>query len=147
MLETTEGQDVKQCDRDAASAYLGGPVDEAQPEEAELVQAFARHRLNADTALRPLAALSAEIAADPEHAWGWHCNIAVPIMDATGVSHELANEAAAHLMQHLFGYDITTDERYVYDKSDAQSYAEFRIAADEAEDAEIAALNESQSHV
>jgi hypothetical protein len=87
----------------------------------------------------PIEALSAEIAANPDHAWGWHCNIAMPIMDATGVSHELANQAAAHLMQHLFGYDITTDERYQYQKSNAQSYAEIRIAADIAEDAEIAA--------
>jgi hypothetical protein len=77
-----------------------------------------------------LAILAAEIAADPDHAWGWHCNLAMPIADATGVSHELANKAAAHLMQHLFDYDITTDERYQYDKSSAQAYAEMRIEAD-----------------
>lgn len=89
----------------------------------------------------PMTALSAEMAADPEIAWAWHCNIAMPIMDVTGVSHKLANEAAAHLMQHLFDYDITTHPHYVYEKSSAQEYAEMRIAADLAEDAEIAAAS------
>jgi hypothetical protein len=85
--------------------------------------------------------LKAAMAADPDYAWGWHCNIAVPIMDAAGVSHKRANEAAAHLMQHLFDYDITGHPHYEFGgfgKSGAQQYAEMRIAADRAEDAEIA---------
>lgn len=85
-----------------------------------------------------MATLKSAMASDPGYAWGWHCNIAMPIVDATGVSHKLANEAAAHLMQHLFDYDVTTHPHYDYDKSGAQSYAEMRIAMDEAEDAEIA---------
>lgn len=89
----------------------------------------------------PVTALSAEIASDPEIAWAWHCNIAVPIMDVASVSHEKANQAAAHLMQHLFGYDITTHPRFEYEKSGAQAYAEMRIAADREEDAEIAAAS------
>ncbi len=72
--------------------------------------------------------------ADPEYAWGWHCNLAVPIMDATGTTHQLANEAAAHLMQHLFDYDITAHPHYEYGKSGAQEYAELRIAAEREED-------------
>jgi hypothetical protein len=56
--------------------------------------------------------LQAAIKADPEYAWGWHCNLAMPIMDASGISHEKANKAAAHLMQHLFDYDITTHPYY-----------------------------------
>lgn len=88
--------------------------------------------------MSPLEMLSAEIASDPEIAWAWHCNLAMPIMDAADTSHKLANEAAAHLMQHLFGYDVTTDTRYEYGKSGAQGYAEMRIAADLKEDAEIA---------
>ncbi len=91
------------------------------------------------TQVTGLKTLSAEVAADPEMAWALFCNIAVPIMDAAAVSHQIANEAAAHLMQHLFSCDITKDERYQYGKSGAQSYAEFRIAMDEAEDADIAA--------
>jgi hypothetical protein len=86
----------------------------------------------------PLEALKADIASDPEIAWGWHCNLAMPIMDVVGCNHEQANQAAAHLMQHLFDYDITADERFEYEKSGAQSYAEMRIAADREEDAEIA---------
>jgi hypothetical protein len=84
------------------------------------------------TELSGLSKLSAEIAADPEMAWGVHCNIAMPIKDATGVSHRKANEAAAHLMQHLFAYDITADERYKYEKSGAQHYAEIAAQGIEA---------------
>jgi hypothetical protein len=74
---------------------------------------------------------------DPEYAWAWHCNIAVPIMDAIGVSHEQANVAAAHLMSCLFEYDITTHPNYTYEKGGAQSYHEARIAADKDEDAAL----------
>lgn len=35
---------------------------------------------------------------DPGYAWSWHCNLAMPIMDAIGVSHADANKAAALLM-------------------------------------------------
>lgn len=99
-----------------------------------------------------LKTLSAEIAADPEMAWAVFCNIAMPIKDAyapvfgaatvmgwvpDAKQHQLANEAGAHLMQHLFGYDITTHEHYQYGKSGAQDYAEMRIAMDEMEDVEI----------
>lgn len=77
-----------------------------------------------------LQTLSSEIYGDPEHAWGVFCNIAMPIKDSVGCSHKAANEAAAHLMQHLFSYDITTHPHYEYGKSSAQQYAEFRIAAD-----------------
>lgn len=87
--------------------------------------------------------LKAAMQADPEYAWGWHCNFAMPIMDASGISHEKANKAAAHLMQHLFDYDITTHPHYQYDKSGAQQYAEFRIAAEREEDA-IRALGEAK---
>jgi len=87
----------------------------------------------------PYAALTDVINNDPEYAWALFCNMAVPVMDATGCSHQVANEAGAHLMQHLFGCDITTHPHYKYGKSGAQSYAEMRIAMDKAEDAEIAA--------
>lgn len=85
------------------------------------------------------ANLQALIKSDPDCAWGWHCNIAIPIMDSIRCTHKQANEAAAHLMQHLWDCDITKDERYEYGKSGAQQYAEMRIAMDAQEDAEIAA--------
>ena len=87
--------------------------------------------------------LKAAMNADSEYAWGWHCNLAVPIMDAAGVGHERANRAAAHLMQHLFDYDITTHPHYQYGKSGAQQYAELRAAAEHEEDA-IRAPGESK---
>lgn len=50
-------------------------------------------------------ALTGALSADPDYAWAWHCNLAMPIMDCLKVSHE-ANEAGAALMQHLFRIDI-----------------------------------------
>jgi hypothetical protein len=77
-----------------------------------------------------MATLKAEMGADPAYAWSWYCNLAVPIMDATGVSDRKASEAAAHLMQHFFDCDITQHPHYEYGKSGAQQYAELRLAAD-----------------
>lgn len=78
-------------------------------------------------------ALKLAIHNDPEYAWGWHCNLAMPICDALGVRHEQGNIAAAHLMSYLFDYDVTKDERYQYIKSDAQLDHEFRVSIDEEE--------------
>ncbi|MEN2749317.1 hypothetical protein [Sphingomonas sp. T9W2] len=86
----------------------------------------------------PIVLLSDVIMADEEYAWAFFCNVAVPIMDAAGVDHKTANQTAAHLMQHLFEYDVTGHPLYEYGKSDAQQYAEFRVAMDRAEDAAIA---------
>jgi hypothetical protein len=103
---------------------------------APLVQLFARFErdiLATHTDATPVAEAWAGMEAamqDPDYAWGWHCNLAVPIMDATGITHEQANMAAAHLMQHLWKCDITTHPHYQYEKSGAQAYAEFRIDAD-----------------
>ena len=84
--------------------------------------------------------LSKAMRDDPEYAWAWHCNLAMPILDATGVPHELANQAGAHLMQHLWGCDITTHPRYEHGKSGAQAYVECRIAAERDEDRLLAQL-------
>lgn len=55
---------------------------------------------------------------DPDYAWGWHCNLAVPIMDSIGVSHATANRAGAALMMHLWGVDITKHPDYAYPNHD-----------------------------
>jgi hypothetical protein len=52
-------------------------------------------------------ALEAALKADPDYAWAWHCNLAMPIMDDLKVSREHANWAAARLMRHCFDIDIT----------------------------------------
>lgn len=44
---------------------------------------------------------------DDAYAWSWHCNLAMPIMDAIHCTHRQANDAAARLMGHLFGIDVT----------------------------------------
>jgi hypothetical protein len=85
-----------------------------------------------------------EAMRDPDYAWSWHCNLAVPIMDAIGVTHEQANVAAAYLMQHIWGCDITAHPNYQYEKSAAQAYAEIRIAADREEDARASRTESSQ---
>jgi hypothetical protein len=56
--------------------------------------------------------LTAALQADPDYAWSWHCNLAMPVMDATGVTHRTANEAGARLMRHLFDIDITKHPHY-----------------------------------
>lgn len=77
-----------------------------------------------------MQALHAAIHADPEYAWSWHCNLAVPIMDAAGTSHKDANRAAALIMAQVFGYDITTHPHFVWGKSTQQEYFEARCEAD-----------------
>ncbi len=44
---------------------------------------------------------------DPDYAHSWHCNIAMPLMDASKgmISHSDANRYAAVLMKHLFGVE------------------------------------------
>jgi len=67
---------------------------------------------------------------DPEYAWALHCNLAVPIMDATSANHEESNQAGAYLMRHLFDCDITAHPNFGYQKSSAQTYHEARCEAD-----------------
>ena len=82
-----------------------------------------------------MALLTKHMHDDPEYAWGWLCNLAMPIMDATGVSPQIANQAGAHLIHHLFGVDITNHPHWSGEhKSGAQQYAELRIAAEAEED-------------
>lgn len=75
--------------------------------------------------LHAFTALKSLMQSDPEYAWGWHCNLAMPIMDAIGCTHEEANEAGAHLMSFLWEVDVTKDERYSGGKSAAQSTHEW----------------------
>lgn len=51
---------------------------------------------------------------DHDYAWSWHCNIAMPMLDALpdAITHKQANRAAARVMQHLFGIDVTTFNEY-----------------------------------
>lgn len=50
---------------------------------------------------------------DPDYAWSWHCNLAMPFVDEGG-SHETANKAAARIMSILFEHDITKHPHYQY---------------------------------
>lgn len=83
--------------------------------------------VHAFTALKDL------IKTDPEYAWAWHCNLAVPIVDALGVSHTKANEAAALIMAQMFDHDITQHPHFHGEKSGAQMYFEARVEADRAD--------------
>ena len=59
-----------------------------------------------------LDALKFAMKDDPDYAWAWHCNVAMPIKDSIGCSHKDANVAAARVMQHLFEVDITKMKEY-----------------------------------
>lgn len=56
--------------------------------------------------------LLAAIEEDPEFAWAWHCNLAMPIMDTLKVSSGEANAAAAALMNHLFNVNTAEHEHF-----------------------------------
>lgn len=61
-----------------------------------------------------LSAVKHFMAADPELAWSWQCNIAMPLFDAFhNISHWQANVGAARLMRHLFGVDIEKNEHFI----------------------------------
>lgn len=105
----------------------------------------------ADAASIPCAGEAAEAWAtfrrlmcnDPEYAWTWHYNLAVPIMDAAGVSHRVANQTAAYLMSALFECDVTTHPHFQYSKGAAQRYHEMRLQADRDEDALLTSVDRS----
>lgn len=50
--------------------------------------------------------LRAAIEADPEYAWAWHCNIAMPMIDS-GCPDKIANEGAARVMRNIFQVDTS----------------------------------------
>lgn len=54
----------------------------------------------------PFQDLAKAINQDPEYAWGWHCNIAMPIQDEMNCSHYSANVAAARIMRSIFSVDM-----------------------------------------
>lgn len=54
------------------------------------------------------------VQTDQGYAWGWQCNLAMPILDGSKgmLSHRGANVLAARLMAHLFSYDVTVLPEY-----------------------------------
>lgn len=62
----------------------------------------------------PFWQLEQLVRSDPEYAWTIHCNLAVPIMDSVGCTHEQANKAAARIMHHWFKVDITKHPHWGY---------------------------------
>lgn len=67
------------------------------PEQSDIAKAF--------------ATIQQAVQNDPELAWSWQCNIAMPIHDA-GIGHKLANVAAARVLRALFDVDMTKHEHY-----------------------------------
>ena len=57
-----------------------------------------------------LAEMKRAMDADPDYAWGWHCNLACCIMDE-GVSHEVANKAASRFMKLAFAAVTSLEDR------------------------------------
>ena len=51
---------------------------------------------------------------DSELAWSWHCNIAMPIHDATNLPKRKCNQIAVNLMRHLFDVDTSENDHYEY---------------------------------
>lgn len=61
----------------------------------------------------PIDSLKLVLQSDPEMAWAWQSNIAMPIKDALHCSHWDANMAAARLMRHLFDVDMEAHPLYI----------------------------------
>ncbi len=70
------------------------------------------------------------INSDREYAWAFFCNLAVPVLDATGCDHRASNEAGALIMAQMFDHDITAHPLYEYEKSTTQECFEMRRDAD-----------------
>ncbi len=58
------------------------------------------------TPAEALQTLSAAFKADPDYAWGWHCNVSMAAYDQ-GLSQESADKAAANFMKSAFGVDTS----------------------------------------
>lgn len=74
--------------------------------------------------------LKRAINEDPEYAFAWFCNLAVPIRDVTRCQHDYGSQAAALIMAQMFDCDITTHPHYTGGKSGVQAYFEARRDAD-----------------
>lgn len=59
-----------------------------------------------DTVRNSLNNMTQMFKEDPDFAWVWHCNIAMPIYDECS-DHTTANRAAARVMQTVFGVDTS----------------------------------------
>lgn len=90
------------------------------------------------TERHPFDVLKEQIRSDPEYAWAWHCNLAVPMTDV-GVGRKEADQASALILSQMFDCDITTHPYWQGEKSGAQAYFEMRVAAEREEDAHLLA--------
>lgn len=75
------------------------------------------------TVAEALAALETAMAADPELAWAWHCNIAVSMQDE-GVSHSVSNAGAARFMKLAFKVDTSKAPAPTEEESDVVEFVD-----------------------
>lgn len=68
-----------------------------------------------DAPVSAMQALRQALQADPEYAWAWHCNFAMPIMDSIHCTPAQANKAGADLMRYVFDIDIRKHEYWNHD--------------------------------
>ena len=91
-------------------AYKQGAVMLNEAAEA-LTEALAQPAAGVEPAPSAMQNLTHALKEDADHAWSWHCNLAVMAIDA-GADHRRANERAASLMMNLFGVDTRNNEHY-----------------------------------
>lgn len=61
--------------------------------------------------------------ADPEYAWAWHCNLAMPFIDS-GCDDAVAQEGAARVMQSFFGVDTRLNPSFKFARGVASAGAD-----------------------
>jgi hypothetical protein len=115
-------------------------IEELEADREAIEAALEAHGIRKQ---HPFDGLRGLIHSDPEYAWGFHCNLTMPIYDVASVPIDRANQASALIMAQMFGYDITRHPRYVFEKNPHQEYFEARIAAEREEDAALAKKREA----
>ena len=58
---------------------------------------------------------------DDEQAWGWYCNIAMPIHDQSTLSIRDSRQLAVVLMRRLFNIDMTIHINYIRQSMDEKA--------------------------
>jgi hypothetical protein len=56
--------------------------------------------------------LKEAIQNDPDYAWSWHCNLAVPMQDE-GMSPYSSQLAASRILSNFFGVDMLKNQFYI----------------------------------
>lgn len=70
-------------------------------------------------ATSPIKGLIDAMKADPEYAWGWHCNLAMAMHDSGAGPHQACNQGAALFLSLLSDGTVDTTQHPAYENTQA----------------------------